>query len=187
MVEENIQVENQEVVVEEVQGEVLDERILEPVEVQEVPEEVHYDKHVTIKGTVNGYGWDQGAEELFVTFCKFNTTIGEETYSTTIGITDNHNPIAVISYNAEINEEVINFIVNHIMMVTCEQTHQNDSLFYNQEDGMMNAGQYNPTAPVLEMIGVLHSWANIAHFESTKQEEPITETEVNVEEAVDVE
>ena len=141
-----------------------------PVEEQQ---EVQAKQQITIVGDVNSYNWAGGnTGEMHVEFCTFNTKIGEETYTTTVGIKEDQTPIAVITFDTEITVDVVNYIVNHMMIIACEHSKANDVLFYNKtEENTMAAEKYVPIDPVLQIIGVLHSWANIARFETSVQEQ----------------
>lgn len=141
------------------------------VESMEEHQETKAREQVTIMGDVNSYNWVGGnTGEMHVEFCTFNTKIGEETYTTTVGIKEDQTPIAVISFGAEITVDVVNYIVNHMMIITCEHSKENDALFYNKtEENTMSTERYVPIDPVLQIIGVLHSWANIARFETSAQ------------------
>lgn len=153
---------------ENIQEQVNTEEVVDVVEVAEQQEEQQYSSQITIFGNTDAYSWVGGDNgELAVEFCTFNTKIGEATYRTTIGIKEDGTPIAVISYNEDITTDVVNFIVNHVMLITCQCSTKNDELFYNRtEEGAMNSEGFNPLTPVLEMITVLHSWANISRFQS---------------------
>lgn len=147
---------------------VQDVDFVEEGQQEQAEEEVVYGSQITIYGNPDSYNWVGGDNgELHVSFCTFNTKIGETTYKTNVGIKEDGTPIAVISYNEEITVDVVNFIVNHIMLIACQCATTNDQLFYTRtEEGTMDANQYNPLSPVLQMVTVLHSWANIARFQT---------------------
>ena len=149
---------------------------VEPLEIKAVEEDtqteqVEFTNHLTIFGDVTSYSWThEETNDIFVKFCTFNTNIGESTYSTTVGVKEDGTPIAVISYNKDINTDIINFIVNHIIMVTCQQSNNNDELFYNKsEQNTMDTTTYNPITPVIQIVGVLHAWANLSRFEPSEE------------------
>lgn len=150
-------------------------------------EDLKFEKFVKVAGNAEQYTWDQvGADyEVKIKFCTFNTRVGEEVFSTTVGIDENNIPVAAIAYNTDITIEIVNYIVNHVMMVTCQQAISNDTLLYTiqSKEGEADIETYCPLGPVLQAIGALHSWANIAQFQTQTEEE--TQAEVaEVEEVV---
>lgn len=157
--------------VEEKQVEVQQEEVVQEEVTQ--AKQIEFANHLTIFGDVNTYSWThENTNEIFVKFCTFETNIGQSTYSTTVGVKEDGTPIAIVSYNDDINTDVINFIVNHIMMVTCQQSGSNDELFYNKSEGnTMDATTYSPVTPVIQIVAVLHAWANLSRFQPSENEE----------------
>lgn len=157
---------------------VTTEQVVEQDNVVEMKPVHEFEKNVTIFGTVERYSWEEDSvKEMAVSFCTFNTQIDDQVYATNVGIGVDNEPMVTIKYNGEITVAVINFIVNHIMQATIEQTTSNDSIFYSREEAEpVSVDNYTVITPVLQVVGVLHSWANLACF--TANEEQAAEKEI---------
>lgn len=131
-------------------------------------EEKVYAHHVTIFGKPERYSWETGASrQITHPFSGFRTMVGEEQIDTQVGLDAENNPIAIIGYDTGLSTLHVNCIINHILTTIIQGCQGNDKLYHQQE--AMTEDNYVVLAPVMEMVSILHSWANIAFFQPVEQ------------------
>lgn len=182
--------QNQEVLEQEV-VEVVEQEVVTQEEVEAVEQETPtFEKRVTLSGKILSFSWDEEDDKQIARmFGGFNTTINDVLYRTEIGIDEEGITTIVISFNGELTSEIMNYIISHIIGVSVDTCEANDQVFFNQTvEGTMNAADYVMTKPVIEAVGILHTWVNISHFQSDNEESGEVNVDVAKEqEAVEVE
>lgn len=119
---------------------------------------VTFDNTVTVYGNTEEYSW--GLEEtnlMHVLIIALNTTIDTNVYHSELGVDKEGNPVFKISYNGDMTDVIVNYIIGHVLKVLTERLEDLKPVqdFENEKLAMLL---------VVKIISIMHSWANICKF-----------------------